>query len=368
VADLRAEFGLAGVTFDRDVRAEWQPYYLRLIGTSLRDVQRVLGGLSVAGLRIAVASGGLPDTILALHDPATRTIRMSIYSSSGTFAHELAHDLDWQAARSLFAGSGYSTDRAVREQRGPLAASMRDLAAARVVRRGAAAEERPAEVFARSVDWLVAVSLAREGRSDGYLTAVQDAALPGYTNVSPVAMLFGAARPLVDAVEEMTYLPESVREGFLSQWADARTVDPYLLVRHVLSLPMQRRRIVLNPSPFDDDPLGLTSRTSATCVERGDLDVDLRARQAILDLALDARALGMARMRAHWYPSDIRPAWARSVLGVAPWSPVPGQQVVRRIRALLVSQLDSGKGADQLRFAPPSIFVPSASSCSFSER
>ena len=368
VADLRAEFGLAGVNFDRDVRPEWQPYYLRLIGTSLRDLQRVLSGLSVAGLRIAVASGGLPDTILALHDPATRTIRMSIYSSSGTLAHELAHDLDWQAARSLYAGSGYSTDRAVREQRGPLAASMRDLAAARVVRRGSAPEERPAEVFARSVDWLVAVSLARDGRSDGYLSAVQDAALTGYTTVSPVAMMFGAARPLVDAVEEMTYLPESVREGFLEQWADVRSVDPYLLVRHVLSLPFQRRRILLSPSPFDDDPLSLTSTNSATCAERGDVGSDERARQTLLDLSLDARALGMARMRARWFPADERPAWASSILGIAPFSPTTGQQAVRRIRAVLASQLDAVRGGDQLRFAAPSIFVPSASSCSFSER
>jgi len=369
VADLRAEFGLAGVSFDHDVRPEWQPYYLRLIGTSLRDLQRVLSGLSVAGLRIAVASGGLPDTILALHDPATRTIRMSIYSSSGTLAHELAHDLDWQAARSLYAGGGYSTDRAVREQRGPLAASMRDLAAARVVRRGSApTEERPAEVFARSVDWLVAVSLARDGRSDGYLSAVQDAALTGYTTVSPVAMIFGAARPLVDAVEEMTYLPESVREGFLEQWADARSVDPYLLVRHVLSLPFQRRRILLSPSPFDDDPLSLTSATSATCAERGDATSDQRARQTLLDLSLDARALGMARMRARWFSADARPAWASSILGIAPFSPAAGQQVVRRIRAVLVSQLDAVRGGDQLRFAAPSIFVPNASSCSFSER
>ena len=370
VADLRAEFGLAGVSFDRDVRPEWQPYYLRLIGTSLRDLQRVLSGLSVAGLRIAVASGGLPDTILALHDPASRTIRMSIYSSSGTLAHELAHDLDWQAARSLYAGGGYSTDRAVREQRGPLAASMRDLAAARVVRRGSAApiEERPAEVFARSVDWLVAVSLARDGRSDGYLSAVQDAALTGYTTVSPVAMIFGAARPLVDAIEEMTYLPESVREGFLEQWADVRSVDPYLLVRHVLSLPFQRRRILLSPSPFDDDPLSLTSAASATCAERGDVSGDQRARQMLLDLSLDARALGMARMRARWFPADGRPAWASSILGVAPFSLAPGQQAVRRIRAVLVSQLDTVRGGDQLRFTAPSIFVPSASSCSFSER
>lgn len=367
-ADLRAEFGLAGVSFDRDVRAEWQPYYLRMIGTSLRDVQRVLSGYSVAGLRIMVSVGGLPDTILALHDPATRTIRMSIYSSSGTLAHELAHDLDWQAARSLYAGSGYSTDRAVREQRGPLAASMRDLAAARVVRRGQPAEERPAEVFARSVDWLVAVSLAREGRSDGYLTAVQDAALTGYTTVSPVSMIFGAARPLVDAVEEMTYLPESVREDFLSRWADARVVDPYLLVRHVLSMPLQRRRVVLGPTPFDDDPLSLTTKSTSTCVGRDDLAPELQARQDLLDLAVDSRALGLARMRARWFAADSRPAWASSVLGAAPWSPLPGELALRRIRAFLVSQLDAVRAGDQLRFGVPSIFLPSTSSCSFSER
>src|SRR5690348_14385850 len=357
VADLRAEFGLAGVSFDRDVRREWQPYYLRMIGTSLRDLQRVLSGFSVAGLRIAIAAGGLPDTILALHDPATRTIRMSAFSSSGTLAHELAHDLDWQAARSLYAGNGYSTDRAVREQRGPLASSMRDLAAARVVRRGGApTEERPAEVFARNVDWLVAVSLAREGRSDGYLSAVQDAALTGYTTVSPVAMILGAARPLVDAVEEMTYLPESVREGFLDRWADARSVDPYLLVRHVLTVPLPHRRIALNPSLFDDDPLSLTSKGPAICADHG--APELRARQTLLDMALDARALGIVRMRARWFASDARPAWASSILGVAPWSPAIGESLVRRVRANLVGQLDAARGGDQLRFATPSIFRP----------
>jgi len=369
VADLRAEFGLAGVTFDRDIRKDWQPYYLRLIGTSIRDVQRVLSGLSVAGLRIAVASGGLPDTILALHDPGTRTIRMSVFSSSGTLAHELAHDLDWQAARSLYAGSGYSTDRAVREQRGPLAASMRDLAAARVVRRGAApTEERPAEVFARNVDWLVAVSLAREGRSDGYLSAVQDAALTGYTTVAPVGMILGAARPLVDAVEEMTYLPESIREEFLDQWGDARSVDPYLLVKHVLTMPLPRRRIALSPSRFEDDPLSLTARSTSLCADAGALAPELRERQVLLDLALDARALGIARMRARWFSADSRPAWASSVLDVAPWSAQPGDLAVRRIRAFLAGQFDAARGGDQLRFDTPSIFRPSASTCSLSER
>lgn len=366
--DLRTEFGLAGVSFGAEVRADWQPYYLRLIESSLRDMQRVLGGLSVDGLRIHIGAGGLPDTVLAMHDPKTRTIRLSTVSSAGTLAHELAHDLDWQAARRLYAGSGYSTDRAMREQRGPLAASMRDLASARVApRRGQGGDERPAEVFARSVDWLVAVSLAREGRSDGYLTAVQDAGITGYTTVSPVAMIFGAARPLVDAVQEMTYVAEPVREGFLDQWGDARSLDPYLLVRHAMTL-YPRRRIGDAPRLFDDE-----SRLSRTevfiCAGDGSSWApELRVRQMLLDLALDSRALGLARVRARYFFPAGRPAWASSLLAAAPWAPAEGAKAVRRIRASLAAQLDADRAGDQLRFATPSIFRSSASSCSLSER
>ena len=372
VADLRAEFGLTGVTFNADVRADWQPYYLRMIGMSIRDMQRVLDGFSVAGLRVSFGVAGLPDTVLALHDPKTRTIKLSVLSSAGTIGHELAHDLDWQAARSLFAGNGYSTDRAMREQRGPLAASMRDLASARVVsRRGAPPPaERPAEVFARNVDWLVAVSLARQGRSNGYLTAVQDAALTGYTTVSPVAMIFGAARPLVDAIQEMTYLPEAVRTGFLEQWGDVRTVDPYLFVRHVLTLPAPRRRYAGAFSRlFDDDALRLTRDESAICAaEEASWAPELRVRQMLLDLALDSRALGIARLRARYYPTTGRPAWVNSVLGIAPWSPSQGEEVVRRIRATVAAQLDMDRAADQLRFATPSIFGAGTASCSLGAR
>ena len=142
--------------------------------------------------------------------------------------------------------------------------------------------------------------------------------------MSPVAMIFGAARPLVDAVQEMTYLPESVREGFLAQWADARSVDPYLLVRHVLSMPLSRRRIALTPSLFDDDPISLTNPEAAICADHAALAPELRARQSLLDLALDARALGLARIRAGWFSLETRPAWASSILGAAPWSPVTG--------------------------------------------
>ncbi|HKO15549.1 MAG TPA: hypothetical protein VJU87_04880 [Gemmatimonadaceae bacterium] len=365
VADLRGEFGLAGVSFGEDVPAEWRPYYLRMIGTSLDDVRRVLGGLSFEGLRMQVSVDGLPDTVLALHDPRTRTIRLNVATSAGTIAHELAHDLDWQAARRLYATGGYSTDHAVREQRGPLAASMRDLTASGVAEhRMAAGQERPAEVFARNVDWLVAVSLAREGRSDGYLTAVQDAALTGYTTVSPVAMIAGAARPLVDAVQEMTYLPERVRDEFLAQWADPASIDPYLIVRHVLGAPFARVRVSHGSGFFPDPEMLLAAGDASLCSVESPSSPQLRMRQMLLDMALDARARGIARARARYYGEAWRPAWARSVLQSPPWSAEPGEQMVRRIRAVLAAQLESAATSDQLVFPTLSIFRTTASSCS----
>src|SRR5690349_19949936 len=120
----------------------------------------------------------LPDSALAMHDPSTRTLRLSIYSLAGTLAPEFAYDLDWQSARRLYPkGGGYGTDRAMREQRGPLSTPMRGLVTARIGG-GATSQqtkERPAELFASDVDWFIASSLARQGRSNGYLSAVQDA-------------------------------------------------------------------------------------------------------------------------------------------------------------------------------------------------
>jgi hypothetical protein len=372
-SDLRAEFGLTAVRFDDDVPEAWRPYYLRMIASSLTDMQRVLGGLSFDGLSVSVAMGGLPDSVLALHDPRTRTIRMSAFSSAGTIAHELAHDMDWQAARKLYASGGYSTDRAMRERRGPLAASMRDLTSMRLpARRGVEpGPERPAEVFARNVDWLVAIALASEGRSNGFLTSVQDAELTGYTTVSPATMLSGAARPLVNAVQEMTYLSEPVRERFLAEWADARTIDPFLLVRHVLRVPLARARLAPMQRFFGDDDALFATGEAALCspVSRGDSDVpELRWRQAMLDLALDARARGIARLRARYFADESRPSWARSVIGIPPSSPQEGERVIRRIRNALAMQLDADPAGDQLRFEMPSIFRPNASSCVASDR
>src|SRR5581483_3712173 len=119
------------------------------------------------------------------------------------------------SARRLFpAASGYGTDRAAREQRGPLATSVRALSEARVVRASAAAgtapiTDRPAELFARSSDWFVASALAAQGRMNGVLSAVQDAMLAGYAAGSPTIAGRRASGSLLAALDEMTLIPDS---------------------------------------------------------------------------------------------------------------------------------------------------------------
>jgi hypothetical protein len=237
-----------------------------------------------------------------------------------------------------------------------------------VTRRGVLqSSERPAEVFARDVDWLVSVSLAREGRSNGYLSAVQDAALTGYTTVSPVAMIFGAARPLVDAVQEMTYLAEPVREGFLERWGDARAIDPYLIVRRVLEAPLSLRRLSGPQRLFLDVEPKLSTGEAHLCSPSGPpWAPELRLRQELLDLALDVRARGVARMRARYYPDAVRPSWARSILGTPPWAPEVGEAIVRRIRTSLASQIESSAPGDQTLMPMPSIFWTTETTCATS--
>ena len=89
---------------------------------------RVLPAFGVRGLGVHFGESPMRDAALAMHDPATRTVFFPIGTSAGVMAHELAHDLDWQSARTRYGLRGtYSTDRAVRQYRDRLAASMLEL-------------------------------------------------------------------------------------------------------------------------------------------------------------------------------------------------------------------------------------------------
>lgn len=368
VTDLTSEFGLKSVTFSRAVPVAWQPYYLRELRDGLRDMEDVFPAFSVQGLRVQFDADDMRDSALAMHNPRTRTIELSIVTSAGTLAHELAHDLDWQAARRLYAhGYGYSTDRAMHEKRGPLATSVRGLADARIVRSFAgplpALNDRPAELFARGADWFVASMLAQLGRENGFLTAVQDPVLSGYAAGPPTAIGAAAASALVSAIEQITYLPDSARQAFMAQWADPDEVDPLLLVRRVLETPVVTRGMVAWGSgrAFTSRPSQVTLPTPPVCVANPTPEV--MARERLLMLAIDARARGVALRRARYRAMAFHTPWAGSIVAVPPTTTADGERLVETLRTSVVAGLTTAVPDQGVLPLVPPIFRANASSC-----
>jgi hypothetical protein len=315
-------------------------------------MQRVLPAFSPNGLHVRFGSEPLRDSALAMHEPRTRTLQLSIATSAGTLAHELSHDLDWQSARRLFAdGTGYSTDRAMRERSGPLASSVRGLAAARMLRPSSGSgsnsgSNRPAELFARGADWFVASALAQQGRSNGFLSMAQDGLLTGYAAGTPAALGLAGTQSLLSAIGEMTYVPDSIRVGFESQWSDPRIVDPSLLVRRVAETPIPYRGVWSRPS-------GATAILTAThpvaCV--ADRSPETRARERLLMMAVEARARGIAARRARF-----RPIVAVSSDG--------DDRVRDMVRSSMLAELTSALPDQGLTPLVPAIFRSSAAICS----
>jgi hypothetical protein len=238
--DLRARFGLAGIEFDAEVPETWRPYYRRMLGRSLSELQRVLPTASVRGM--TVRFGAVPEgtRALALHVPQRRTLVLPPATGAGTLAHEVAHDLDWQLAlRRYNVRGGYATDIAVRGRSGDrLATSLQGLSAS-LVRHNpdlpmTAHETRPAEVFARATDWFVAASLAREGRSGGYLTSFQDPALTGYGTTRGPDVAGNAVPTLLAILEQVAPVPESTRSWVMDQYGPSRTISSKEVVTAIL--------------------------------------------------------------------------------------------------------------------------------------
>lgn len=338
-SDLGAEFGLASVSFSRGVPAAWRPYYLRELRDGLRDMQEVFPALSLVGLNVSFGTSALPDSALAMHDPRTRTLQLTINTSSGTIAHELAHDLDWQTSRRMFAkGGGYSTDRAIREHRGALASSVRGLAESRAMRSASAngsvapVSDRPAELFARSVDWFTTSALAGRGRSNGFLSAVQDASLAGYAAGSPTAVGSSGTASLIAAIDQMTYVSDSIQGSFESVWGDASTIDPVLLVRRVLSAPVPR-------AVFGHASLAsmLPPLRPSLCMDQQ--SAESRAREQVALLAVQARAKGVVERRARYRFPGSRNDWVNGLLGIAPWSRDAADDLIAGVESALVTEL-----------------------------
>jgi hypothetical protein len=338
VPDLKDRFGLASVSFDADVPTRWRPYYLRMLGTALSDLQRVLPAFGVRGLGVHFGESPMRDAALAMHDPATRTVFLPVATSAGVIAHELAHDLDWQTARTRYGLRGtYSTDRAVREYRDRLAASMLELSDAGPGESSLGTDgarsvpsARPTEVFARNVDWFVSAALARDGRMNGYLSAVQDGVLTGYGAVAAPEVARDGAQAMLRALDEMTLVTPATRSWFVDAHGRGRGLPVAELTRRVLETPLtsaDRRIDAVVRSPADlvapnaDASARALIALGSNC-RMPDPDARLvEQRVRVLVEAADARARGLLARRARSGASNDRAPWqVRALMGNA-WSP-----------------------------------------------
>lgn len=244
--ELEDRFGLAFVRFDDSVPATWRPYYRRMLAEAFGDLQRVLPSLDLRGLGIRFGQSGSRHATLAIHDPRRRTIFLPPETGAGTIAHEVAHDLDWQVALRRYRVRGdYGTDRAMRHGGDLLASSLQQLTTATLLppRPGDPAPvshaQRPAEVFARSVDWFVVVSLAREGRMNGYLSSAQDEVLTGYGTVEPPDISGAAGQAIVSILDEVAPIYPETREWFLRSYGPSRSLTVQDLVRRATDVEFQ---------------------------------------------------------------------------------------------------------------------------------
>ena len=351
-AELKATFGLASVSFDADVPAAWRPFYLRTLEQGLSDLRRVFPGLSVAGAGIHFGESVMRDAALALHDPSTRTIYLPITSGAGALAHEIMHDLDWQFARSRFGRQGgYGTDRAVREESARTATSLRGLTAATLVppmpENGFSPPhaQRPAEVFARNADWFIAAALAREGRMNGYLSAVQDELLAGYVAAEPPDPTGAGGSALIALLDDMTALPDSTRAWFLSRFGQGRGRRAFDLVQSVLDAPLPAQH-VRQTLPQGLDPLRTLLPRAACPTWAGKTSTGDREREAfeaVVLLAADVRARSVASARAGVGQNS-------GIATNAPRSNHRFETEVAHIRDTLLARLD-GQAAEQRPFA-----------------
>ncbi len=369
VADLRARYGIASVSFDREVPAEWRPYYRRMLASAAEDIQRTLPAFSLRGIGVHFGRQPLGHA-LAVHDPRTRTVFLPLGTGAGTIAHELAHDLDWQvAARTSGRRGEYSTDRAVREQSGRMATALQGLSAATLVAPGpenryrAPHALRPTEVFAASVDWYVAAALAREGRLNGALTGVQDALFTGLAAVRPPDPRGEAGEATMDVLAEMTTVPPESERWFRASFGRTREVDALERAALVLELApgLTARADTLaaasGAGPFDPHPRVVTpsasdvggwSALSVPCVAHGldDDAVSATSRRAA-ELAAESVARRIVAERGVPLPGGGRLRVSASGAPVAPGDPGLVAREIHRVRNQLLDaahRAEAGRG------------------------
>jgi hypothetical protein len=373
--ELEERFGLGSLRFAETVPAEWRPYYRRQLESAFVDLYRVLPALDLKGLHVLFGEVSPAGSSLALHDPRARRIVLPPSTSAGTIAHEVAHDLDWQVARRRFRVRGdYASDHAMRGGKDRLSMWVQDLAVASLGTFTADEPDamlphmrRPAEVFARNVDWFVAMSLAAEGRINGFLSSVQDDVLTGYGTVRPPDISGAAGNALLSILDDVAPVYPVTRDWFQRHYGSERALTAYDLVRRVTEVTAAER--AGEAAPYAAlAPVESALQAVETAKARGFAAIDdwicrapgasynpqlERSRRKLVVEAAAASARGIAMQRARELAGAEGEQWlARRFFG-APW-PRPADMdpaVVDMLEALA----DAARSVERVDVRIPSL-------------
>ncbi len=356
-AEVRARYGLASLTYDANVPAAWRTYYARMFDEAVTDLRRVFPRLDLTGLSVRFGESPLKDRALALHDPMTRTVYFPIGTGAGAMAHELAHDMDWQAARRRYGSTAsYRTDRSVRQFRDGLAAPI-DRMTANVNGRRRMNGTRPTEVFARGVDWLVAQALAQRGIMNGYLSAVQDEWLTGYASATPPRRDVSEPDGTMAALHEIADVSVNAVSWYDRAYGSERRASLAEVVRRTLVAPLPRLEGPAGPFQLSNSSSrllrqgvsgrdGWTCQLSAPSLQGPDRAVTRRA----MEVAATTRAHGVVARWAAWSEGASASPRIRA-LGSAPWDPAARQAAEVEVRDALLwraSRPDDGRPGTSL--------------------
>ena len=353
--ELQERFGVH-VRFSEHVPAEWRPFYRTMLALALQDMQRVLPSLDLNGLTVRFGAAPRGEATLAMHDPRARRLVLPPHSSAGTIAHEVAHDLDWQVALRRYRVRGdYGTDRAERlGSRDRLAAHVRtlgDAAALDPSQNEQPHARRPAENFARAIDWFVAASLAADGRMNGYLTSIQDDVLTGYGTVRAPDITGRAGDAIVDILDEVAPLHPQTRAWYLRSYGTTRALGPFDLMR-----TMQQIELPMGHAPYASarndgvaaafDAIGAARARGMQAVDEWmcrapagahDTQLEHERRNFVIEAAA-ARARGVALQHARRLNGEVAVRWMARQLYGGPW---PLQDVEPGVAAMLAELVEA---------------------------
>ena len=317
------------VTSDEAIPSAWVPYVLITLDGALRDLRAVVPRLNLSGLEFAITTESAVPGALASHSPTTRIIDLPISTGLGTLAHEIAHDLDWQAARRARPKARtYASDNEAIRGNSQFRSAVATLVPTTVGSwrpAGAAMappSTRPAEVVASTFDWFIATRLAARGRWNGALSAGQDEILTGHGSIQPPGSSVAYGTAAVEVMRPLAILPEREVDAFLAQYGPTRgaravpLLDAFVVRLESGGVATARRSVPEGGVAAIDDVFAVRDRMldemgRQECVVRPAL-VSRQVSPAyarLIEQAAGARARGVALRMAETIAGDPGRAW-----------------------------------------------------------